>query len=156
MGAHRMYNKQKVLFVALENMKRTRKFLPPSGLPEFCIVSLYFVYSAPFLYVPLSLQKESLFHSKSLFRIKSKSCLLSQYHLFYFFLSDYSLSLISSHSSPLRRGNPFLHPFLFLSYLILGVPPWLVICALPSHSVRINLALSKGMDKGRGPLCMPS
>lgn len=24
MGAHRMYNKQKVLFVALENMERTR------------------------------------------------------------------------------------------------------------------------------------
>lgn len=56
-----MYNKQKVLFVALENMERTRKFLPPSGLLEFCILSLYFVYSAPFLYVPLSLQRRICF-----------------------------------------------------------------------------------------------
>lgn len=106
---------------ALENTERTRKSTSLSIFPEFCTAFLYFMYSALFLlYVPLSLEMR-LFHSKSPYFAPSQSHVCFYNTTFY--LADYSLALTSSLTSPLRRGNSFLHPFSFLSYLILGVPP---------------------------------
>lgn len=141
MGAHRMNNKQKVLFVCFRKYGKDKKTLIAFRLTwVLYFISLFNVFCS-LLVCAILPSNQSLFHSKS-------PCLApSQRHICFhnttFFLADYSLALISLFSLKVRQ---FFPSSLFISLLPNPWGPTLTSCI--SSSFTFNWGLTLLSQKG--------